>query len=446
MAHPPRWRNWSGSVRATPQRIARPRDAGEVADLVRGLAGRTLRVAASGHSFSPIAASDDVMATLADMPTLVEPAPDGRTVTASAGTTIRQLNARLADHGLALRNAGDIDHQTIAGALATGTHGTGLAFGPMHADLVGVELVDARGEISWIDGTGTDEGAGGPALEAARLALGTLGVVTRVRLAVVPAYRLATHVSRVLLDDVLTDLDHHLRDHRHAEFYWLPHTRWTQLKLADATDEPALPTSAMQRINDVVLENAAIWAAGQVARTFPGASAAVSRLLARGIADVQSRLPSHAAFASTRWVRFQEMEYSLPADALVPVLEALDALITAERLPVALPVEVRAVAADRTAWLSPAWGPEGSHRMYVAIHAFRGMPYTRYFRRAEAIFRSHGGRPHWGKVHTLAADDLQGLYPRFADFAAERERSDPDGVFLSPYLARILSPTPSRCG
>lgn len=435
MAEERRWQNWSGSVRARPDVLARPRDVGEVVDLVRGLDGRTLRVAGSGHSFSPIAASDQVMATLADMPVSVEPAADGTTVTVSANTTIGQLNHRLADHGLALRNAGDIDHQAIAGALATGTHGTGLAFGPMHADVVGMELVDGGGQLRWVEG----EGPGPLPLPAARLALGTLGVVTGVRLAVVGAYRLATHVARVPLDDVLIDFGHHLRDHRHAEFYWLPHTRWTQLKLADATDEPALPTSAAQRFNDVVLENAAIWTAGQVARTFPGASAAVSRLLARGIADVQSRRPSHEAFASTRWVRFQEMEYSVPAEALVGVIEALDALITADRLPVALPVEVRAVAADRSAWLSPAWGAEGSHRVYLAIHAFRGMPYTRYFRAAEQIFLAHGGRPHWGKMHTLGADDLQRLYPSFDDFADVRERADPDGVFLSPYLRRVLS-------
>ncbi|CAN5430072.1 D-arabinono-1,4-lactone oxidase [soil metagenome] len=424
------WRNWSGAVRATPRVLHRPRTVEDVcAAVTRARAGaEVLRVAGSGHSFTPIAASDQHMLTMTDLPGAVDISGGeaGASVTVGAGVTIRELNLRLTEHDLALANMGDIDHQVVAGALATGTHGTGAAFGPMHTAVDGIELVDGTGALRWVDQAD---------LPAARLAVGSLGVVTRLRLSVVPAYRLATTVTRVPLDDVLADFAHHIADHRHAEFYWLPHTRWCQLKLADATDEPPLPAGLAQRVNDVVLENVAVWTAGQVARTFPGASAAVSRILAAGVSDVSARRPSHQAFASVRWVRFQEMEYALPRAALPAVLDALEDLITRDRLPVALPVEVRAVAADTSAWLSPAWERDSA---YVAIHAFRGMPYTRYFKAAEEIFRSHDGRPHWGKMHTQGADTLAAVYPRWADFQTVRARLDPDGTFASPYLRRIL--------
>jgi FAD-linked oxidoreductase len=422
----PGWRSWSGSVRATPATFARPTSVAELVDLVGGLDGRTARVVGSGHSFTPLAVSDDVMVSLADLPGEVVADPGGRSAVVGAGLPLRAVGRELDRHGLALRSMGDIDHQAVAGALSTGTHGTGGAVGPMHADVLGVELVDGTGRLRWVDEAD---------LPAARLALGTLGVITRLRLAVQPAYRLATRVTKVTLDDVLTDLDHHVADHRHAEFYWLPHTRWCQLRLSDATDEPAAPVGIGQRLNDVVLENAAVWLATRVGRASPASSAAVARLMARGIADVASRRPSHDAFASVRVVRFVEMEYAVPRAALTSVIEALDRLITAERLPVVLPVEVRAVAADTSAWLSPAWARDSA---YVALHAVRGMPHARYLTAAEEILRGHDGRPHWGKLHSLGERALQRLYPGWAEFQAVRAAYDPAGAFTSPYVRRLL--------
>lgn len=426
------WRSWSGTVRATPAVVERPTSAEGVQAAVRRARerGAVLRVAGSGHSFTPIAASDEVMLTLADLPE--EVSVHGEEVTVGAGVTVQALNRVLADHGVALATMGDIDHQAVAGALSTGTHGTGAGFGPMHTMVRAVELVDGTGERRWVADAD---------LTAARLAVGALGVITRLRLGVVPTYRLATTITKVALDDVLADFPHHVADHRHAEFYWLPHTRWCQLKLADATDEPGLPTGLLHRANDVVLENAAVWTAGQAARVGAlagvghAASAAVSRVLAAGITGMQARQPSHLAFASTRRVRFTGMEYALPRDALGPVIGELGRLLADRRLPVALPVQVRAVAADTSAWLSPAWARDST---YVAIHVLRGMPSRIYFLEAEAIFRAHGGRPHWGKVHTLGAAALARLYPRWQAFADVRARFDPDGVFASPHLRRLL--------
>lgn len=423
-----RWRSWSGAVRATPDVMRRPTSVGAVVAAVSAArdAGAVLRVAGSGHSFSPIAASDRHMMTLDAMPPAVDIAPDGRSATVGAGVAIRVLNRALDAHDLALATMGGIDHQVIAGALATGTHGTGGALGPMHTMVEGIELVDGTGALHWLDAAD---------LPAGRLAIGALGVVTRIRLGVVPAYRLATTVTKVRLEDALVDFDHHVADHRHAELYWLPHTPWAQLRLGEATEEPALPTSLAQRTNDVVRENAAVWAAGQVARTLPSASPLIARILAASVGDVSARRPSHQAFASVRWARSVEMEHALPRAALPAVIEAINDLITGERLPVVLPVEVRAVAADDSAWLSPAWGRDSA---YVAVHAFRGMPCHRYFRAVEEICRSHDGRPHWGKMHTQGAGTLAGAYPRWADFQAVRARLDPDGTFASPYLRRIL--------
>jgi L-gulonolactone oxidase len=281
---------------------------------------------------------------------------------------------------------GDTVQPTVGGAIATGTHDSGGTLGPMHAQVRGVELVDGTGAHRWV---GPDQ------LPAARLAVGALGVVTRVRLAVVPAHRLVTTVAWVALDDVLTDIDHHVSDHRHAGFTWLPQTRWCRLTLADLTDQPP-STGRLRALRDTVI--------GPAAR------------------HVRSR------------VRFTGMEYAMPRAALPSVLSGLAAIVREGRVPVVLPIQVRMVAADRSAWLSPAWDRDS---VCVAVRQLHGLPSREWFLRAEEVFRAHDGRPHWGQVHTLTAPALARLYPRWGDFAAVRQACDPTGVFCSPHMARL---------
>ncbi len=428
-----RWSNWAGNVTATPARMLRPTSEESVAAVVRRAAedGHHVRVVGAGHSFTPLVATDGVLLTLSALSGVVAVDRDAMTATVRAGTTLADLNAQLHAAGVALENLGDIDRQSVAGAIATGTHGTGGALPGLNAQVVGMRLVD---------GTGAVRDVPAETLPAARVALGALGVVTEVTLRVVPAYRLAQRVTKVPLDDLLTDWDHHVADHRHVEFYWLPYTWTTQAKFTDATDEPARGPGVRERVNDVVLENGAVWALNQLSRFAPPLAPVTNRLIAAGVTDVERVGDSHRVFASTRLVRFTEMEYALPRDGVREVITALDEVVRRERIPVSLPVEVRVAAAD-DAWLSTAYQRDST---YVAIHMIKGQDDDRWFRAAEEVFLAHGGRPHWGKRHHLDATALRLRYPRWDDFQSVRRDLDPAGVFTTPYVARVLGPAPQR--
>lgn len=433
MARPPspRWSSWSGAVKANPAHLVRPESVAELAALVTavGERGGTLRPAGTGHAFTPVARSEDTMVLLDRLDhDRVDIAPDGRSVTVSGGTTLRVLADRLATAGLAVPRFGDIDAQTIAGALSTGTHDTGSAQGPLHTAVEGIELVDGTGTVRWVDEAD---------LPAARLGLGALGVIVRVRLAVTPSVVLATRTAKVRLDDVLADFPHHAADHDLAEFSWLPHTGWARLRLGDITDEPPTPSMTVRRAADRLADRGSTWLAGQAARTFPERSALAAQLLAATTADVASRRPGHESARALPPLRFQAMAFAVPADVLEPLVRQLEALVTRDALPVVLPVRVRPVAADTSAWLSPMWDRAS---VVVSVRTVRGMPYTALFRVVQQLCRGFGGRPHWGLMHTLGAEELSGLYPRWDDFASVRRRLDPHGVLESPYLRRVLGP------
>ena len=417
-----RWRSWSGTASADPVRQESPGSVAELAALVADTADRggMLRPVGAGRSWTPVAACDDVMVRLDALGGSVAIAPDGTSVTCGAGMSLAAIGRRLAEAGLALAGAGADGPTTLGGALATGVHGTGGSVGPLHASVEGIELVDGTGAVRWV----AEED-----LPAARLGLGALGVMTRVRLAVRRAEGLVRSSVRVALDDALADFGHHVADHRHASFSWVPHTDWARLELADPGDDPS--SGPGPGTGAAVAGRAASWTLEQVARTFPEVASTVAGVLGSGAAVLPAS-PSG---------RYQAMAFALPATALRPVIGALQVMVADRDLPAVLPVQVRAVPADTTAWLSPAWGRD---TVTVTLRTVRGMPYTPLFRAAQEVFLAHGGRPHWGLVHTLGADRLAPAYPRWEDFRAVRARLDPTGVFASPYLTRILGPHPAE--
>jgi FAD-linked oxidoreductase len=326
-------------------------------------------------------------------------------------------------------NLGDIAYQTVAGAISTGTHGTGAAFGGLAAQVRGFRLVDGRGQVHECSASSNAD-----IFDLGRVSVGALGVVTEYALEVVPSFRLHAVEGVAPVAAVLEQLDDLVAGTDHFEFYWLPHTRWALTKRNTRTQEPPAPLPRMRAWWDKkIVENYGF-----------GALCRLGSLRPSLIPRLATALPSSGGrdwiddsfrvFASTRIVRFLEMEYAMPRAALPSALNDLMAMVEARGHLVSFPVEVRFASADDVA-LSTAHDRDSC---YVAVHMYRRSDHTAYFRDAEAIFTAHGGRPHWGKMHTRTADDLSALYSRFGDFLALRDRLDPGRVFANVYTERVF--------
>jgi FAD-linked oxidoreductase len=429
---PAMWANWAGDQRCAPAVVERPSAIGEVLGSVERAvaAGRCVRVAGSGHSFTGAALTDGTLLVLDGLAALLEADAASGLVRVQAGMTLHALSAALAGRGLALTNLGDVDAQTVAGAIATATHGTGAGLPNLSADVVALELVTADGAVREIDS--------GDELAAARVALGTLGVVTAVTMRAVPAFALRGVDAPAPLAEVLDGLDERVDGHRHFELFVFPHAADALTRTNDPTDEPPRPRSrARAYADDVLLANRAFHAACLAGRAAPRAIPRLKRLVTR-LAGSSTRVDrSDRIFATPRLVPFTEMEYALPRAAAAPALRAIKA--AAERHAVNFPIELRFVAGD-DALLSPAHGRDSA---YIAVHAFKGMAWEPYFREVEAIADDHGGRPHWGKRHFQTARTLAARYPGWERFAAVRARLDPGGVFTNAYTDRVLGAAPA---
>ncbi len=441
-----RWHNWSSSVKCTPREVARPANIDELAQLLASSshAARQVRVVGAGHSFTPLVRTDDLLISLDRMQGIVASDSTRGLVTVWAGTGLRRLGDDLLAQGLAQENLGDIDVQSIAGAISTGTHGTGTRFGTLSTQIASLTLVTASGELL----TCSDE-QHPEIFKAAQTSFGTLGVIAQVTLRVVPAKRLRYQVRRERLSSVLANLERYKQEYSHFEFYWFPHTEWAQVKLmheidestADAPASPAKPAwslaSTLSTLNKIVLENWVYWLISESCRLIPSFSATAGKISAAGVATVNETNYSHRLFATLRLVKFQEMEYNLPVEHFATVLEQVKASVQRHQTRVHFPVECRFVKGDDI-WLSPAYQRDSA---YIAVHMYRGMPYTDYFRQCEAIYQNYQGRPHWGKLHTLDHRTLAQLYPHWSDFLRVRSQLDPQGILLNDYLRELLGVT-----
>jgi L-gulonolactone oxidase len=416
------WVNWSGSQRATPARIAAPRSRHELAELVATAPG-PVRVAGAGHSFSAGAVTDGTLLSL-DALNRVLDAGDGN-VRVEAGIRLKALSRELHMRGLAMPNLGDIDAQSLAGALATGTHGTGITLPNLSGQVTSVELILADGSERTLDA--------GDELLAARVSLGALGVIAAVTLRCVPAFRLRHTDIPEPLEQVLAELQERADAHDHFEFWTFPHAGVALTRTLDRTDDPPSPPNrAGAYVSDVLMDNHAFRAVNEFARRFPRTIPRLNRF-ASAVASRRERVDwSHRIFASERLVRFEEMEYGVPREQAVPAVRAARAAL--ERHAVSFPIELRFTAAD-DALLSPAHSRDSA---FVAVHVFKGMAYEPAFREVEAALSALGGRPHWGKRSFLSARDLAPRYPRWDDFQAIRARLDPRGRFANAWVRDVL--------
>ncbi|GAA1947853.1 D-arabinono-1,4-lactone oxidase [Agromyces allii] len=428
------WRNWGRTESVRPVRVERPDSTGAVQRAVTAAAASGLRIkpVGAGHSFTGIAVAPGVQLDLADVSGVIAADPATGRVTLGAGTRLYDLPRLLAPYGLALQNMGDIDQQTIAGATSTGTHGTGLGFGGLATQIVAAKLVTGTGELVEVSETSRPE-----LLPAVRVGLGALGVLVEVTLQLVPAFVLHA-VERVEpLDAVLGRWTERVAGADHFEFYWFPHTGTAMTKTNTRLpgDAPRDPLGRVSRwVDDELLANGlyrGICALGKVA---PSTTPFFARQLDRFTGDRDFSDFSPAVFTTNRTVRFREMEYAVPLEAVPSAFGAVRSLIERKGLRVSFPLEVRAAAADEN-WLSTAYGRDTG---YIAVHRYFREDPTEYFTEVEAIMDDHGGRPHWGKMHTQTDATLREKYPRFDDFVAVRDEFDPEGVFRNPYLDRVL--------
>lgn len=430
------WRNWAGTETATPARWQRPTDTDQIAAVLKDAErdGLTVRAVGSGHSFTGAAATDGVAVDLSGWTGIVNADTTSGLVTIRGGTTLCDLNAGLDHLGLAMTNLGDIDAQTLAGAVSTGTHGTGARYGGIATQIAALELVLADGTLVTCSPTERPDLFG-----AARIGLGALGIISTVTLRCEPAFVLAADERPEPFDGLLERFDGLVDEHDHVEFHWFPYGRNALLKrnnrLPAGTE--AKPLSPLRHYFEYqVVENIALAGLSRLGRAVPR----LVRPLHRTIDSVMSGRAysdrSHRVFVSSRQVRFVESEYAIPRESLVDVLTELRREIPRLDHPVMFPLEVRVAASDDV-WLSTANGRDSA---YIAIHQYLGMPYRQYFDVFESIVDTVGGRPHWGKMHSLDAERLATRYPRFDDFRRVRAEVDPAGRFANPYVTRVLGP------
>ena len=426
------WRNWAGNQSAGPREIARPRSPDEVAAVIRraGERGLTVRMTGAGHSFTPAAVTDGIMLRPGGMAGIRSIDAQAGLATAEAGCTLQVLNEELLRDGLSLANMGDIQVQTAAGAIQTGTHGTGRDTGGLAAQVAGLELVLADGTIASCSADVNPD-----LFAAARVGLGALGVLTAVTFRVVPAFLLEAREEPMRWDEVIGRLDELTSDNEHFEFFWFPHTQGCLTKRNNRADGPARPLSRFRYfLDDEFLSNTVFGATCRLGHLFPPMIKPVNVVAGKALSGRSYTDAAHRVFTSPRRVRFKEQEYAIPAESLATALAELRALIARRDWRISFPVEVRVTPADDL-WLSTAYGRDSA---YIAFHVYHASPHENYFRETEAVLTAASGRPHWGKMHTRDAGYLRGAYPRFGDFTALRDKLDPERRFGNAYLTQVL--------
>ncbi|WP_029137953.1 D-arabinono-1,4-lactone oxidase [Nakamurella lactea] len=431
-----RWRNWGRSADATFAAVATPRNEAELTALIVATvrAGQRIRPMGAGHSFTPVAVTDGISVRLDLLSGVRSVEPDSGLVTLGAGTRLRDLPTLLGPHKLAVQNLGDIDAQSIAGAISTGTHGTGTAFTGMAGQVRGLRIALADGDI--VDCSASQR----PELfQAARIGLGAFGVITEVTLQCVPQFALAADEHPEPLEAVLDGFDDRMRSADHVEFYWFPHTDRALVKAnhrlpADAELAPVPRWRSL--VDDELLSNGVFAATCAAGRLAPTVIPSINRLATAVVSQRQYTDLSQRVFTSPRRVRFREMEYAVPRTDLPAVLREIRALIGTRGWRISFPLEIRVAAADDV-WLSTAYQRDSA---YIALHRYFREPFAEYFLAAERILTAAGGRPHWGKLHTLDAARLAEKYPRFADVRRVRAAVDPQNLFGNAYLDRVLGP------
>jgi FAD-linked oxidoreductase len=384
----------------------------------------------TGHSFTPVAVTDGLLLLPGALRAVRSINAGAGLVTVEAGCPLRILNETLLRHGLSLANMGDIQEQTVAGAIQTGTHGTGRDLGSIAAQVASLELVLADGSVV------TCSAQSDPMLfDAARIGLGALGIVTAVTFRVVPAFLLEAREQPMPWDQVIGGLDEFTADNEHFEFYWFPHSEGCLVKRNNTAAGPERALAGFRHwLDDEFLSNSVFGLTCAAGHRFPGMVKTVNRVAGKALGARTYTEPAYRVFTSPRRVRFKEQEYAIPREHLRGTLTEIRRLFERHDWRISFPIEVRVAPADDM-WLSTAYGRDSA---YIAIHIYYRSDHHEYFREVETVMTAVAGRPHWGKMHTRDASYLRSVYPRFCDFTALREKLDPERRFGNAYLAQVL--------
>ena len=433
------WHSWGGNLRSEPGATVRPEDSDQVLRVLEeaATAGLSVRPSGSGHSWSPLVPTDGVRLDTSLLTGLASVDEDRQQVTVFAGTTVHQLNLILEEHGLALANLPDCAHTTVAGAIATGTHGTGLGQPSLGDQVIGISFATPSGDVIKCSETHRPD-----LLRAARVHLGVLGVVLAVTLRCVSAFRLHCAEFREPVAGLVDSLQERMSGADHFEFSWMPgtsvaHTRiMSRLHRLSATyTRPASPISrALRRTDDAVLRTSLSAGLGRVGAMMPRAVGGLNKIGSMAVSSRRYTDISYRAFTASRPVHYVASEYALPLEATAPAFRELKALVDRDGYELTFPLIVRCSPPER-GYLSPA---AGRYTGWINLRQYGKRPHKTFFRAAEEIFVAHGGRPHWGTLHTRTAEDLASSYPHWDEFLALRAELDPDGVLLGEHTREVL--------
>jgi FAD-linked oxidoreductase len=432
----PRWQNWGGTEQALPSRWLRPRNVDEVSAAVVAAGQDGLRVKAigAGHSFTAISVAPDVLLDLVHLDRVRR--VDTRTglATVEAGLPLYRLSPWLWRAGLSLTNLGDIDRQTIAGAISTGTHGTGLEFGSLASQVRELELVTADGAVVTCSATERPD-----LFNAARVGLGAFGVITAVTLQCTPAFGLHVLERAVPLETALEELTESAAEAEHIGLFWFPHTREVLLKSNRRMPpgDPLDPEPRWRRLlNDEVLQNGGLALITGTSATVPSLIRPANRFCTSLIGRREYTDRSYRVFASRRRVVFRETEWGVPLESLRDAFDEVRAWLERPGHEIGFPMEIRVGTAEDS-WLSMAYGRATA---WISAQTNHRQEHELLLRAVGEICRNYSGRPHWGKIHYLDAAALAPVYPKFAAALAVRDQVDPDRRFANPYLERVLGP------
>ncbi|MEM6629071.1 MAG: D-arabinono-1,4-lactone oxidase [Bacteroidota bacterium] len=424
--------NWAGNVRMRPDTIAYPTTELEVQQIVLRAANdrKKIRIIGSGHSFTDLCKTEEILISLDNYQGIISIDKDKNQATVKAGTKLKELGELLFQEGLAMENLGDIDVQSIAGTISTGTHGTGKAFGTISTQVIALKFINGKGEIVSCSPTQNTE-----VFKAAQVSLGALGVITAVTLQCVPSYKLLIHNRKEPLEEVLATLEERNAQNRNFEYYWMPYTRtaWTKSTNIANEGEPD-KDNMMNYLSELLLENYSFKALCELARVFPSQNKMVSKIAAQSVPTMNKLNYSHKVYATMRIVKFTEMEYNVPADAYQEVMKEIVKTVNTGKYAIHFPIENRWVKGDNI-FMSPAYGRDSA---YLACHVYHKKDNRTYFQDLETIFKAYGGRPHWGKLNTLTSKDVEERYPKFFEFKQIQQAQDPDEIFVNSYLTKVL--------
>ncbi|WP_417800766.1 D-arabinono-1,4-lactone oxidase [Tenacibaculum sp.] len=425
-------KNWAENVQWNPSAVALPHSENEIQQLVLKAirCNQKIRVIGSGHSFTSLCSTDEILVTLDNFQGLISIDKEKNQATVKAGTKLSLLGELLFNEGLAMENLGDINVQSIAGAISTGTHGTGVNLKSISNQVIGLKFVNGKGEIIECSTTKNTE-----LFKAAQVSLGCLGIITEVTLQCISTYKLKLQNKKEKLSDVLATLSERNSKNRNFEFYWIPYTNiaWTKTSNIVEDSEPD-KVNFFNYWTEYILENHVFKLMCEYATIFPSQNKTVANITAASISNVKKVYHSHKVYATQRMVKFHEMEYNIPAEAYQDVFKDVQKIVNSKKFNIHFPIENRWVKGDDV-YMSPAYNRDSA---YIACHVYNKKDSRAYFAALEEVFKAYDGRPHWGKMNTFNTEDIVRMYPKFTHFMTFRKEHDPENIFVNPYLQKLL--------